>query len=69
MHTFMYSFLSQKQNIKVVYTDIQKASFFQSTETMLNKLPQDVVSCEMVEHCQLKLKRFNLNSINNSKVQ
>ena len=44
-------------------------SFFHRTKIMWNKLPQDVVSCERVEHFRSKLKRLNLNSINISKIQ
>ena len=43
--------------------------FFHRTKIMWNKLPQDVVSCGKVEHFRSKLKRFNLNSINISKIQ
>ena len=35
---------------------------------MWNKLPQDTVSYEEAEHFRLKLKRFDLNTINTSKI-
>ena len=46
-----------------------QGSFFHRTKTMWKKLPQDVVPCERGEHFRLKLKRFDLNSINISKVK
>ena len=37
-------------------------------KAMWNRLPQDIVSCEGVEHFRLKLKRFVLNTIKTSKI-
>ena len=46
-----------------------QGSFYHRAKNMLNKLEQGVVSFERVEHFRIKLKRFDLNSINISKIQ
>ena len=45
-----------------------QGAFFHRAKAMWNRLPQDIVSCEKVEHFRLKLKRFDLNTINTSKI-
>ena len=45
-----------------------QGAFFHRAKAMWNRLPQDIVSCERVEQFRLKLKRFDLNTINTSKI-
>ena len=62
--------LNKQIKCKNIFNNSQwQGSFFQRANTKWNKLPQDVVSCERVEHFCLKLKIFNLNSKNISKIQ
>ena len=60
-------------NLKIKCKDYFKNSrwqgaIFHRAKVMWNRLPQDIVSCEEVEHFRLKLKRFDLNTINTSKI-
>ena len=45
-----------------------QGAFFHRAKDMWNRLPQDIVSCEEVEHFRLKLKIFVLSTINTSKI-
>ena len=45
-----------------------QSAFFHREKAMWNRLPLDIVSCEGVEHFRLKLKIFDLNTINTSKI-
>ena len=45
-----------------------QSAFFHRAKVLLNKLPQDIVSCEGVEHLCLKPKIFYLNTINTKEI-
>ena len=45
-----------------------RGAFFHRAKAMWNRLLQDIVSCEGVIHFRLKLKRFDLNTINTNKI-
>ena len=45
-----------------------QGAFFHKEKVMWNTLPQDIVSCEGVENFRLKLKIFDFNTINTSKI-
>ena len=56
---------NRKKSVCIILTTVSgMGQFFKEQR----KLPQDVVLFERVEHFRLKLKRFNLNTINISKI-